>query len=138
MTLHLHAGRYSSGPRRSGGAFDAFLNDVAGKYHKYCPGGTWTPDVNLYEDDRNFYVVADLAGVGSQAIDLEAREGKLYLTGHRPTPPPPEVHGTVHLHHMEINHGQFERVVELPPGVDVDAIEAVYRTGQLLVTLPKT
>ncbi len=106
-------------------------------YPKYCPGESWTPALNLYEDDRNYYIVADLSGVGSQAIDLECEEGKLVICGHRPTPPPPETHGGLKLHHMEINHGRFRRILELPPDVNADGIEAVYRTGQLLITLPK-
>ena len=106
-------------------------------YPKYCPGESWTPALNLYEDDRNYYVVADLAGVGTQGIDLEYEEGKLVICGHRPTPPPPEAHGGLKLHHMEINHGRFRRILELPPDVNTDSIEAVYRTGQLLITLPK-
>jgi HSP20 family protein len=106
-------------------------------YHQYCPTDTWTPDVNLYEDDRNYYVVADLAGVGSQAIDLECRDGRLVLSGHRTMPPPPEVFGEVRVHHMEIDYGRFCRELVLPSNVDETSIEAVYRTGQLLVTLPK-
>ncbi len=106
-------------------------------YHKYCPGESWTPALNLYEDDRNYYVVANLAGAGTQAIDLECKEGRLVLSGHRSTPPPPEVHGELVLHHMEIDHGRFRRILELPADVNTDGIEAVYRTGQLLITLPK-
>ncbi|MBN1553442.1 MAG: Hsp20/alpha crystallin family protein [Phycisphaerae bacterium] len=106
-------------------------------YCSYCPGETWKPHLNIYEDDRNYYVVANLAGTGTQAIDLECRDGQLILSGHRPTPPPPEVHGKLKLIHMEIDHGRFTRVLELPGDVDPDGIEAIYRTGQLLVTLPK-
>lgn len=106
-------------------------------YHAYCPGETWKPHLNIYEDDRNYYIVANLAGTGTQAIDLECREGKLILSGHRPTPPPPEVHGKLKLLHMEIDHGRFSRVLELPRDADPDGIEAIYRTGQLLVTIPK-
>jgi len=106
-------------------------------YCTYCPGETWKPDLNIYEDDRNYYVVANLAGTGTQAIELECREGQLILSGHRPTPPPPEVHGKLQLLHMEIDHGRFTRVLQLPPDVNDEGIEALYRTGQLLVTLPK-
>lgn len=106
-------------------------------YCTYCPGETWKPHLNIYEDDRNYYVVANLAGTGTQAIDLECREGQLILSGHRPTPPPPEVHGKLKLLHMEIDHGRFTRVLELPADAAPDGIEAMYRTGQLLVTIPK-
>lgn len=106
-------------------------------YCTYCPGETWKPHLNIYEDDRNYYVVANLAGTGTEAIDLECREGQLILSGHRPTPPPPQVHGKLKLLHMEIDHGRFSRVLELPADADPDGIEAVYRTGQLWITIPK-
>jgi HSP20 family protein len=110
---------------------------VKSGFYTFCTGQTWTPALNVYEDDRNYYLVVNLAGVGTQAVELEYRDGKLYLSGHRPTPPPPEVHGKLKLLHMEIDYGRFERVLEFPADVDGERIEAVYRTGQLLITLPK-
>ncbi len=106
-------------------------------YYHYSPDESWTPQLNLYEDDLNYYVVANLAGVGSQAIDLDIGEGRLIIAGHRPTPPPPEVHGKLQLFHMEIDHGRFFRTLELPPDASSEKVEAVYRAGQLLVTIPK-
>lgn len=106
-------------------------------YYHYCPGESWTPAMNLYQDERNYYAVVNLAGVGSQSIELDVSEGKLIIAGHRPTPPPPEVHGKLELFHMEIDHGGFSRTLELPRNVDFDGIEAIYRTGQLLITMPK-
>lgn len=106
-------------------------------YYHYYPDESWTPAMNLYEDMRNYYAVLNLAGVGSQAIELDVNGGKLTIAGHRPTPPPPEVHGKLKLFHMEIDHGRFCRTLELPRGVDANKIEAVYRAGQLLITMPK-
>ena len=106
-------------------------------YHQYCPGEAWTPAMNLYQDDRNYYAVVNLAGVGCQAIEMDISEGRLIIAGHRPTPPPPAVHGKLELFHMEIDHGRFSRVLNLPDDVDTDKIEAVYRAGQLLITIPK-
>ncbi|MBS3821974.1 MAG: Hsp20 family protein [Planctomycetes bacterium] len=118
-------------PRAAGSA------DVRASYHAYCPGETWKPAVNLYEDEVNYYVVVDLSGTGSHAIEVHYHDGELTIAGHRPTPPPPECVGELKLHHMEIDHGKFQRSVRMPADVDVDTIDAVYRTGQLLITLPK-
>jgi HSP20 family protein len=106
-------------------------------YHRYCPGETWKPAVNLYEDDANYYVVVDLSGSGSQSIEVHYHEGELIVAGHRPTPPPPACVGELRLHHMEIDHGQFQRAVRMPANIKVDEIDAIYRTGQLLITVPK-
>jgi HSP20 family protein len=108
-----------------------------GGYHEYCPGETWTPAVNLYEDESNYYVVADLAGSGNEAIELDYHEGQLTISGHRTMPVPPEATGRLKVHHMEIDYGRFCRKLGIPADVDVDRIEAVYRAGQLYITLPK-
>lgn len=107
------------------------------QFHEYCPGHTWSPAINVYEDDENIYVIVDLAGVGTQAIDLDFRDGRLIISGHRPSPPPPEVRGRLHVRHMEIDHGHFCRELAITEPIDPEGIQAVYRTGQLLVTLPR-
>ena len=112
-------------------------SEVEVSYFQYSTGEPWTPAINLYEDDENYYVAADLAGVGCESIEIESATKSLTIHGHRPTPPPPDVHGKIKVLHMEIDHGDFRRVLELPSDVESDRIEAVYRTGQLLVTLPK-
>ncbi len=40
-------------------------------------------------------------------------------------------------HLMEIDHGPFLRSVEVPSSVDVEAINAKYRSGLLWILLPK-
>jgi HSP20 family molecular chaperone IbpA len=106
------------------------------QFHEFCPGHAWTPPVNVYQDRENIYVIVDLAGVGTQAVELDYNEGKLTISGHRPTPPPPDVHGRLHVHHMEIDHGHFCRELAITEPINPEGIEAFYRTGQLLVTLP--
>jgi HSP20 family protein len=104
---------------------------------KYCPDGSWTPAINLYEDDGYYYVVADIAGADVDQIELRAEAGILTLCGHRQTPQPPQTSGPVSLHLMEIDHGRFCRALELPPEVDVNEIRASYRSGYLWVRMPK-
>ena len=38
---------------------------------------------------------------------------------------------------LEINYGDFERVLELPTDIDADATRAIYRKGLLEIILPK-
>src|SRR3954462_7441753 len=102
---------------------------------------TWTPNVNLYETGGSYLVCVDLAGVDKEKIDVEVIDQRLKLRGARAVPSfeedaepaggaggapsPPEGGGAgepdphqprrVRIHLMEIDHGPFNREVELPP-----------------------
>ena len=116
-----------------------WMDQVLGQgFQHLCHSDTWRPAINLCEYETHYCVIVDLAGVKADEIDLRAEEGALVLTGERAMPAEPKVKGDVRLHLMEIDHGRFYRAVELPKGVDIDAIEAFYRNGYLWVRVPKT
>lgn len=115
-----------------------WVDQVLGQgFHKYRPDETWSPMLNLYEDDTHYCIVVDLAGVKPEEIELHPEAGTLVLSGYRPTPGMSDASGNVRLHHMEIDHGRFCRTLELPADVDIDRIEAFYKTGFLWIRLPK-
>ena len=123
------------------------MNKMLDQMHKgyfgFAPSETWTPNVNLYENDESYMVCVDLAGVEKDKIDVVVQDGRLRLRGTRPVPQCPygqDEHGNakrVRVHVMEIDHGAFSREVELPLDVDKDRITAVYREGMLWIELPK-
>ena len=120
------------------GQMGKWVDQVLGPgVHKYCPGESWSPAINLYEDKRHYCLVVDLAGVEPAKIDLRVEDRMLVLSGHRSPPCVPKVTGRVRLHHMEIDHGAFCRSLELPQEVDSDLIKASYKSGLLWVYLPK-
>jgi len=115
-----------------------WVDQVIGQgYSKYCTGDGWTPAVNLYEEPGQYCVVADLAGVSPEQVDLHADNGVLVLRGERAVPQLPEGCVATRVHLMEIDHGRFCREIELPGDVDVDRISASYKNGYLWVRLPK-
>jgi len=116
-----------------------WMDQVLGqKFHHYCRGDGWQPAINLCEDDAQYCVVVDLAGVKASELDLRAEKGVMILSGERTMPELPDPVGEVRLHLMEIDHGRFSRTVELPENVDIDGIEAFYRNGYLWIRIPKT
>jgi len=117
---------------------------LGSEYRVYHAERGWSPSINLYEDEGFFYLVADLAGVDAEKVDLRVEKGKLLLRGERAGPRPPGRKdcpvpnpGTLRLHLMEIDHGPFLRVLEVPEFVDTDGICACYRNGFLWVKMPK-
>ena len=110
---------------------------IGARYQKYRHDETWQPPINLYEDKANYYMVADLAGVEVQEIDLHAEHGSLLLSGRRETPAPAGTSGGLKLHLMEIDHGRFTRALRLPGDADIDSVDATYKCGYLWVRIPK-
>ncbi len=110
---------------------------LSSSYHHYCPGESWAPPINLYVDDRNYYVVANLPGTTGEQIDIEIKDSELVISGFCATPTPEETFGTLQVENMEIDDGRFSRTLDLPDDVDVEKITATSRRGQLLVTIPK-
>lgn len=134
------AAEYSGGPSAS--HLKRFLEQKG--YYNFCPGETWTPSVNLYEDADFYLVCVDLAGVDKAKIDIEVIDHRLTITGTRQTPIyQPEVPSAdgnprkLRVHLMEIDHGAFKREVELPVDVSREKISAVHRNGLLWIELPK-
>lgn len=126
--------QFSSLARQMGKWMD---NVLGTSFRQYCPTDAWSPSVNLYEDETSFHVVADLAGVSRQSIDLRVEEGKLLLSGERLTPRPEDATGLLRMHLMEIDHGAFCRELPIPQTVDTNQIAATYRNGLLWIKLPK-
>lgn len=112
-------------------------------FFSFCSNETWTPAVNLYENDAMYIVCVDLAGVEKEKIDVVVVEGRLKLRGerHAPLPPAPAhvgpASGRLRVHLMEIDHGKFCREVQLPDDVAKEEVRASYQNGMLWIELPK-
>jgi HSP20 family protein len=92
------------------------------------------PLINLLEDKNNFYVEALTPGVDPQSMDITATQNRLTLSGEKSGAGDikPEA-----FHRNERASGKFVRTIDLPVEIDEAQIQAEYRNGLLVVTLPK-
>src|SRR5437899_2217323 len=108
-------------------------------YFNYCPAETWTPAVNLYENDIGYIVCVDLSGVEKEKIGLVVADGQLKLRGQRAVPVSPDggeaKEKGLRVHLLEIDYGQFYREVRLLNGVDEESIRATEVRGMLRLGL---
>ncbi|RPI02502.1 MAG: Hsp20/alpha crystallin family protein [Zetaproteobacteria bacterium] len=130
------------------GEMDALRREIDRAFSEFWPGRGRVPRVaflpgrgarqyplvNVSEDDRNVYVEALAPGVDPKSLDLSVMEGALTITGEKPGLAQVSAEA---YHRNERAAGRFVRTVELPVAVDAGKVSADYRTGLLLVTLPK-
>ena len=92
------------------------------------------PAVDIYETEAAVVIVAEIAGIGHEEIELEVEGTICVLRGERKsgrTGPKRD------YSQMEIGHGPFRRELLLPAEVNPDAVQTVYKDGMLQLTLPK-
>ena len=98
---------------------------------------SWRPAVNAYRDSDQFVVFIDLAGVPPESIEVSAQSRRLIVRGTRP-PPEPGCNRSdlMQLLALEIDHGAFERVLDLPQAIEPARITTGYCDGLFRIQLP--
>ena len=104
--------------KRFGKLFDEFLGTEA------CT--TDQLPVDLYEDEKNFYLRIELPGVDKDKISLELENAVLTCSG---------------SYSEETKNGKadysFKRSISVPDGTMLDQVSASHKDGVLTVTVPK-
>lgn len=92
------------------------------------------PPLNLWEDDDNLFVEAELPGFNLDNLEIVVTgENQLSLKGDRRAC---QSEGAT-WHRQERGCGEFHRVLELPCIVDSDQVSAEFKHGVLAIRLPK-
>jgi HSP20 family protein len=94
-----------------------------------------TPAIDIVEKDKAFEVTAELPGLDVKDIDLQLSGGMLTIKGEKQEQ---KEEKTKDRYVSERRYGSFRRSLQIPGGVDVEKIEASYKSGVLTVTLPKS
>ena len=92
------------------------------------------PALNLTEDEHNYFVRAELPGVASDDLDIQATGRNLSISGVRKSIP--EAEGA-RYHRREREAGKFARVFTLPGVIVAEKIKAAFSNGILKITIPK-
>jgi HSP20 family protein len=93
------------------------------------------PLINVTEDNKNYYVRAELPGMNSEDIEVSATDSSLSISGQRIITKEGE---NVRYHRREREGGKFSRMITLPGSIDTDKVEANFREGILEILLPKS
>lgn len=94
--------------------------------------GTW-PTVEVSENEKEIRVIAEVPGLDEKDIEVTLDDGVLTLRGERKSETEDK-----ERQFSERYYGRFERRLALGHEVEEDKVDATFKNGVLLVTLPKT
>lgn len=95
----------------------------------------WTPAVDVFENETEVVLKADLPEVDQKDIDVKIENGTLTLKGERKFEKAEDQKG---YHRLERSYGSFVRYFTLPETVNPEAVKAEYKNGVLTIRLGKT
>lgn len=95
---------------------------------------TWTPHTDILEDDENVVIRVELAGIERENIMLCLKDGKLIVTGYRQER---RQEMQTRYHQLEIDYGNFAKVISIPESIEHNEIDAAFDNGILYITISK-
>ena len=118
---------------------ECMLDEMHGRnfFRSHAPD-MFQPPVNLYETRESYHICVELAGMPREEIDVRIDDGRLYIRGQRARPVVPAENTDVSVSLMEIDSGRFQRKFPLPDDSQAEGMTALYRSGYLWITIPRT
>ena len=95
---------------------------------------TWKPQMDIYEIPEEIIIIAEIAGVNKENLEVEISSKAVKIYGYRIELP--HVKNTKYRL-AEIQYGKFERILFLPASIDTDKVTASYLNGFLQIRLAK-
>jgi HSP20 family protein len=94
----------------------------------------WRPPIDVYEEHSAIVIVAELAGMEREDIEIVIEGEIVSLRGARL-----DVHGgnDRSFHEAHIPYGKFAADIYIPFAIDADSASATYENGFLRIALPR-
>lgn len=116
---------------------DRLFDDFTRGFPAFSSGGgagEMLPSVDVTETDKQIEITAELPGLEEKDVQVNFADNVLTIRGEKKAEKE-EKDKTFRL--VERSYGSFVRSLELPDGVDANAIKASIDKGVLKVTVPK-
>ena len=97
------------------------------------PGAVFTPNVDIFETEKEIIMLADIPGVKAQDLAVDLRDDTLTLSGDVKPADRTEVEEIL----TEYQIGRYYRQFTLTEVIDQSKIDASLNNGVLRLTLPK-
>lgn len=96
----------------------------------------WQLSLDVLENKESLYILAPLAGIRLEDIDIAIEENTLIIKGERNKPKEFFDYG-IEVKNEECFWGKFQRKILLPDNIDFSWIKAIMEYNLLVISLPK-
>jgi len=96
--------------------------------------GAWSPQVDIFENQNEIVLEAELAGMRPEDVEISIENNVLTIHGDRKFEKKDEGDN---FHRVERSYGSFTRSFTLPPTVRSESANAEFENGVLRLTLAK-
>lgn len=114
--------------------FSRFFGGEPWEEGAYRPAavGTWVPEVDVVEGEREITVRAEVPGLEPEDIEVTVEGNSLRISGEKKEE---KEERNAHYYRAERRYGSFERVIPLPSGAKPDDVSARYDKGLLSIRI---
>jgi HSP20 family protein len=118
--------------------FDRYTREVGQPWagsQEVIATGDWAPRVDIAETDEAFLIKAEIPEVNKEDVKVTVDNSVLTFRGERKQE---KEEKNKKIHRVERFYGSFTRSFTLPDNVDESKIDASFKDGMLILTIPKT
>jgi HSP20 family protein len=90
--------------------------------------------VDIWEKDGKIMVKASVPGMDPEEIDVSIEDGVLTIQGEVMNE---DESDDQRVYHREVRYGRFMRSISLPEDVDEDNVDAEFRNGFVMISIPR-
>ncbi|OUM59367.1 hypothetical protein PIROE2DRAFT_47158 [Piromyces sp. E2] len=95
----------------------------------------FSPSINLSEDEKNYYIHADLPGMNKDQVKMEITDDRTFTISGQEENKKESKEKKFHM--VECSYGKFSRSFSIPEDVNLEDIQAKMENGVLEVTFKK-
>ena len=108
------------------------LFDATSKRSVFTPPSY--PAINIWTKEDGQLISAEMPGINPDNIDIDVTGDALSISGERKQD---KVGEEARYHRRERSYGSFSRTIQLPFMVDTNKVEANFKNGILMISLPR-
>lgn len=113
---------------------DNFTSTQGGQSDEFLATSSFVPPVDVYEDEHNVFIRAEVPGIDPNDLDIKVENNVLTVRGERKWN---KEEKEENFHRVERRYGSFARSFTLPNTVSTDDVNANYNNGILEIKLAK-
>lgn len=113
---------------------DSYGTQSSGQGDEFLTTSSFVPPVDVYEDEHNVFIRAEVPGIDPNDLDIKVENNVLTVRGERKWN---KEEKEENFHRVERRYGSFARSFTLPNTVSTDDVNASYNNGILEIKLAK-